>query len=97
MQRCTYQLDSPTALMHGFVNVFLAAALLWHGGSEDAAIATLEERSAGAFHFDNLGVEWHSHRMTVAQLRAAREEFAISFGSCSFEEPVRDLQQLGWL
>ena len=33
MQRCTYEADSPTALMHGFVNVFLAAALLWHGGS----------------------------------------------------------------
>jgi hypothetical protein len=97
MQRCTYQPDSPTALMHGFVNVFLAAALLWHGGSEDAAIATLEERAAGAFHFDDLGVEWHEHELTVEQLRGAREEFAISFGSCSFEEPVRDLQQLGWL
>ena len=49
LQRCTYQPDSPTALMHGFVNVFLAAALLWHGGSEAAAIATLEEQSPACF------------------------------------------------
>jgi hypothetical protein len=97
VQRCTYQPDSPTALMHGFVNVFLAAALLWHGGSEAAATATLEERSPGAFHFDDLSATWHEHRITTQQLQQARQEFAIGFGSCSFEEPIQDLQQLGWL
>jgi hypothetical protein len=97
VQRCTYQADSPTVLMHGFVNVFLAAALLWQGGSEAAAIATLEEQSPEAFHFDDEYAAWGTHRVTTAQLRAARENFAISFGSCSFEEPIRDLQQLGWL
>ncbi len=28
------------------------------------------------------------------RIRAAREEFAISFGSCSFEEPIEDLRAL---
>jgi hypothetical protein len=97
VQRCTYQADSPTALMHGFVNLFLAAALLWHGGSEVAAIATLEEESPGAFHFDDEAAAWHANRIATAQLREAREQFAISFGSCSFEEPIADLQKLGWL
>ena len=97
MQRCTYAADSPTALMHGFVNVFLAAALLWHGGREADAVATLEEQSATAFAWSDAGVAWHEHTLTVEQLRAAREQFAISFGSCSFEEPMHDLQQLGWL
>ena len=97
VQRCTYQPDSPTALMHGFVNVFLAAALLWQGGSEAAAIATLEEQSPEAFHFDDRSAAWHNRRLTTAQLREAREQFAISFGSCSFEEPIADLEQLGWL
>ncbi len=97
VQRCTYQPDSPTALMHGFVNVFLAAALLWHGGSESAAVATLEEQSPGAFHFDDRSAAWHGHRLATAQIREARERFAISFGSCSFEEPISDLHQLGWL
>jgi len=97
MQRCTYEPDSPVALMHGFVNVLLAAALLWHGGKAGDAIATLEEESPGEFHFDNLGVEWHGHRLSVDQLREARERFAMSFGSCSFEEPIGDLKRLGWL
>lgn len=83
--------------MHGFVNVFLASALLWHGGSVEEAIATLDEQSAGAFHFDDRGVGWHGHQITVEQLREVREQFAISFGSCSFEEPIHDLQQIGWL
>jgi len=41
VQRCSYDTGSPSALMHGFVNVFLAAAGLWHGGGEAKAIATL--------------------------------------------------------
>jgi hypothetical protein len=80
--------------MHGFVNLFLAAALAWRG---DDPLATLEEQSAGAFYFDDDAVEWHGHRVSAAELRAARERFAISFGSCSFEEPVADLKGLGWL
>jgi len=86
-----------TPLMHGFMNVFLSAALLWHGGSEAAAIATLEEQSPDAFHFDDAGVAWHGHALTVRQLREAREHFAIGFGSCSFEEPISELQQMGWM
>jgi len=97
VQRCTYDADSPSAMMHGFVNVFLAAARLWNGGSEAEAVATLDEQSADAFAWDDAGVAWHGQRLTVEQLRPAREQFAISFGSCSFEEPVHDLRQLGWL
>jgi hypothetical protein len=26
-----------------------------------------------------------------------RGEFAIGFGSCSFEEPVEDLKAMGWV
>ena len=42
MQRLTYKPDSPQAVMHGFLNVFCAAVLLWHepesaaGGRVDA-------------------------------------------------------------
>lgn len=83
----------PDPPMHGFVNLFLAAALLWHGGSESDALATLRERD---FHFDG-EARWSAGRLTVPQIREARRDFAISFGSCSFEEPIEDLKQLGWL
>src|SRR3954447_14031020 len=53
MRRLTGEPDSPSAMVHGFVNVFLAAALLWHRGSSEAdALATLEETSPDAFHVD---------------------------------------------
>jgi len=35
--------------------------------------------------------------ITTAQVRRARREFAISFGSCSFEEPISELQELNLL
>jgi hypothetical protein len=83
----------PAPPMHGFVNLFLAAALIWHGGTEADAAATLEERS---FQFGDYAA-WGPHRLNADQIRDTRANFAISFGSCSFEEPVEDLTRLGWL
>jgi hypothetical protein len=84
--------------MHGFLNLFLAATLLWHrGGAEADARDTLEETSPGAFRFEGDCVKWHGHTVTAAQLRSARRKFVISFGSCSFDEPIGDLKELGWL
>jgi hypothetical protein len=97
LQRCTYEPDSPRTMMHGFINVFLAASLLWHGGKAGDAVATLDEESPDVFDFGNEAAEWHRHRLTLDQLREAREQFGISFGSCSFEEPIVDLERLGWL
>lgn len=36
-------------------------------------------------------------RIPTAHIRRARRDFAISFGSCSFEEPISDLQELNLL
>jgi hypothetical protein len=74
----------PEAPMHGFLNLFLAACQVWHGASETVALATLRATSP---RID----------LTGEQIRDARAWFAISFGSCSFEEPVAELEQLGWL
>ena len=87
----TYAPDAPTGTMHGFVNVFLAAALLEH------ADEILLEEDAQAFAFDDDGAVWRGHRVSTAALRVMRREFATSFGSCSFEEPIGDLRGLGWL
>lgn len=90
----TYDPDSACGVMHGFLNLFLAAVLIWTGGSEEDALRTLEEQTSEAFHFDEQGVSWHGHRLEVDQLAAARRDFAIGFGSCSFEEPLADLQAM---
>ena len=95
--RLTYQADSPSAIMHGFLNVFLAAAFLRAGMDAPLAIELLNEQSAAAFHFDSEGVLWREHRLGPADISTARRDFAISFGSCSFTEPVEDLRTLGLL
>jgi hypothetical protein len=87
----TYDRDAPTGTMHGFLNVFLAAAMLDH------ADAILNETDSSSFAFDDDGASWRGQRVTTEAIRAMRREFATSFGSCSFEEPIADLQSLGWL
>jgi hypothetical protein len=87
----TYAPDAPTGTMHGFLNVFLAAALLDH------ADEILAEQDAGSFTFDDEGASWRGQRVTTEALRVMRHNFATSFGSCSFEEPIHDLRELGWL
>ncbi len=90
----SYAPDSPHALMHGFLNVFTAAAFAWHGASRERVAEVLEEQSAGAFRFSDDVLQWRGHSLSVEQIRQARRDFAHSFGSCSFEEPVSDLRNL---
>jgi hypothetical protein len=58
----------------------------------------LGERDADAITMDE-AMTWHNSGVTLTaeQIREAREKFAISFGSCSFVEPIEDLGKLGWL
>ena len=93
----TYEPESDTAAMHGFLNLFLAAAFARTGTSAGEIEEMLEETSSQAFVFDARGVGWRARRLDNFRLRETREHFALSFGSCSFEEPVEDLRKLGLL
>jgi len=92
--RLTYEPDSQTGTMYGFLNVFTAAALLYAGESEETALAVLEEREPSAFVFEDDAIQWRGKRISAKQILAARSEYAISFGSCSFREPVDELAHL---
>ena len=100
LQRLTYKEDSASAVMHGFVNVFAAATLLWHEPkmSQEAAWI-LAERDVDAVSMDGDTMVWlnSSVVLTAEQVRTAREQFCISFGSCSFTEPIAEMRALGWL
>ncbi|HEV8435458.1 MAG TPA: hypothetical protein VGR95_18765 [Thermoanaerobaculia bacterium] len=91
MRALTYEANSQRATMHGFVNVFMAAAFP-HDSER-----ILAEEDPKAFRFEDDAAWWRDHAVTTEHLEAVRREFAISFGSCSFEEPIADLQELGWL
>jgi hypothetical protein len=92
----TYELDSPKAVMHGFLNVLLAAAFAWHG-REDLVEPVLSEQDPAQFHFMGDAASWHGRELTTVQIIEARRDFIHSFGSCSFDEPIHDLQALGFL
>ncbi len=92
--RLTYADNSASAMMHGFLNVFLAAAFACNGMDVDQLVEILDETTAEAFEFESGSVMWRDQMVVRGQLRVTRSEFAIAFGSCSFEEPVDDLKRM---
>jgi hypothetical protein len=92
--RLTYAPDSPAGVMFGFLNLFLATAFLRAGMEEADAARLLEEGSPEAFQIDDAGIAWTGHRLDLDALRDARRFGVVSFGSCSFTEPIGDLESL---
>jgi hypothetical protein len=99
--RLTYDADAATGRMYGFLNVAMAVAHLGHGGSEADAVLLLDEADAGRIEFSDLHVAWHGpdHTLTFTRdaLQQMREHGLVSFGSCSFTEPVDESRALGWI
>jgi hypothetical protein len=93
-QALTYEPDSLRAVMHGFLNVFAAAALAREGLTQGELEAVLREDDPRAFRLDDDGLDWRGQRVSTASLMAVRKDFAASFGSCSFAEPAAELRAL---
>ena len=74
---------------HGFLNVLAAAVF----GDEEEA---LRERP-GAFALDAESFRWRDRAATAAQIADVRHSLFHSIGSCSFFEPVGELEELGFL
>jgi len=91
----TYEPGAPRAVMHGFVNVFAGAALAQAGASLAELEALLSEGKPSAFRFEPDGLRWRGRVLPADALARARRELSLSFGSCSFAEPVADLRTLG--
>ena len=75
---------------HGFLNL-LAAVLFC---DEERALA---ERAANAFGLDREGFRWRDCHAGPAEIHHTRRERFHSIGSCSFFEPVAELEALGIL
>jgi len=93
----TYEPAGPRAVMHGFLNVFAAAAFARAGALLADVEAVLREQDASAFRLDEDALAWRHLRVSADDVARARGGFATSFGSCSFAEPVEDLRSLGVL
>jgi hypothetical protein len=94
----TYEPDSPLATMHGFLNLAVGAALLAADAIDaDRLPELLAEESVEAFRFAPKSLAWRDHEVSIEQVERCRRSFFCSIGSCSFAEPVADLEQLGLL
>ena len=76
---------------HGLINVLAAAVF---AGEEVDALA---EPDAAAFDLDDSGFRWRGRTASVEEITRIRAHLLRSVGSCSFFEPVDELEALGLL
>lgn len=94
----TYENNSPKGTMHGFLNLFLMAGFAREGYRPTLLEDLMEEEFDEVFRFADQSVSWRNeYRLNAWQLEALRKKGIHSFGSCSFDEPIADLQKLGIL
>jgi len=87
--------NASRGVMHGFLNVFFAAAIARvHGLEVERVQAVLDDRFAGSFRFTDGSCGWKELTIESAEFALVRESFALSFGSCSFDEPVAELRAM---
>lgn len=87
--------DGLNTEMHGFLNLFCAAVLASeHTLDADEVQTILLEETSNNFRFEKEGFTWRNLGASLDGIRHAREHLALSFGSCSFEEPVDHLRDL---
>ena len=80
--------------VHGFVNVFAAGVLAHvHGLRPTAVESLLLDEEPAHFIFEDAGLRWGEWYASIEEIRSARRQAALSFGSCSFEEPRDDLRR----
>ncbi len=100
--RLSYAADAPVDTMYGYLNVFLSAALLAAGGAPADAERLLVETNPAQLTIDDVAVTWRAEMQRAVSLdrehlQRTRQHVLVSFGSCSFTEPVDEVRALGWI
>ena len=90
----TYEPGSPVETMHGFLNVAVAAAIVYTGGPSLEAVTALKETTPEMFEFRGERLTWRERTIAADDLAAARRLLFRSFGSCSVGEPIDELARL---
>ena len=94
----TYEADSVSGTMHGFLNLFLMTGFAREGYRPALLDDVMEEEFDEVFRVEDQSITWRDDfSLNIRQIEALRKFGIQSFGSCSFDEPVADLQRLGVL
>jgi hypothetical protein len=101
--KCTAGLHHPirhyneevSAVMHGFLNVFAAGILAYTNNlDESELLEVLNDEDPYEFVFTEAGLVWNEIEVSNAEIKGSRESFMLSYGSCSFDEPIEDLKTM---
>lgn len=101
--KCTAGLHHPVrhynegvkSYMHGFLNIFGAGILAAVSDfDEEELLEIINDEDPYEFIFKENGFEWNETEVPNEEIIEAREKFMISYGSCSFDEPIDDLKTL---
>jgi hypothetical protein len=90
--------DNPEigARMHGFLNFFCAGFLAYGGrGDHEAITNVLEDFSYEDFSFGEQSMRCGNFEFTKQEIEQLRSQWLLSFGSCSFLEPIEHLTERG--
>ena len=91
----TYEEDSIMGRMHGFLNLFLMTGFAREGFRPSFLEELMEEEFGEVFTFSQHSIAWRQeYTLNLFQIENLRKFGIQSFGSCSFDEPVEDLQKL---
>ncbi|MFB6273110.1 MAG: hypothetical protein ABEL51_09485 [Salinibacter sp.] len=87
--------DGMDTEMHGFLNIFAAAVFAAEHTLDASDVeAILREETANNFRFLKDTFAWRDLTVSLEGVKHIRDTFALSFGSCSFEEPIDHLRDL---
>ncbi|NNE46880.1 MAG: hypothetical protein HKN37_09500 [Rhodothermales bacterium] len=82
--------------MHGFLNVFVGAIVASrHNLSPDRLTELLVTSSPPEIDSAGDGLLFKGHNVSIEDIKQTRDKLAVSFGSCSFDDPRNDLLGLG--
>lgn len=82
---------------HGFFNLFFTGMLAFADSvSIETLLELLADEGSPVLATEDT-ISWLGYELDVNTIRACRTENIISFGSCSFTEPVLAAKHLGWI
>jgi hypothetical protein len=92
--RLTYDDGAQHAPMYGYLNMLLATAAVRDGRPVAVAETILQQTDTSALVFADQAVSWGAEHFPLSSMRDTRQHHLVSFGSCSFREPVAEFDAL---
>lgn len=87
--------DSVKTSMHGFLNIFTAGIInCTHDINRHEIQEILLDENIDDFEFHENYFQWKNLVVLNSSIDETRKKYLLSFGSCSFEDPVEDLKEL---